>query len=143
MATRKQRRRRQKTFRHEYGFVMRDEEGTEIELVGSELRAQKDGTSRPKPGASADKGKGKSGRQRVTRDPEPPTWRKALRRGLLWTGPIIAGCIFFLHSLPMPTRIALGVAYAVAFVPITFWMDRVVYRRFERRRDLPANGKGR
>jgi hypothetical protein len=146
MATRKQRRRREKSFRHEYGFVMRDDEGTEIELAGSELRAQKDGTSHQKPGSAAAKGKdrGKSnGRQRVTRDPEPATWRKALRRGALWGAPIIAGCIFFLRSLPMPTRIALGVGYALLFIPVTFWMDRAVYRRFERRKDAPTNGKGR
>lgn len=124
---------------------MRDEEGTEIELDGSELRAQKEGASRQKPGTGAkgkEKGKPK-GRQRITRDPEPATWRKALRRGALWGAPIIAGCIFFLRSLPMPTRIALGIGYALLFIPVTFWMDRAVYRRFERRKDVATHGKGR
>ena len=56
MATRKQRRRREKSFRHEYGFVVEDEEGNEVELDRSELRAQKaapeKGNAKGKPDAT-------------------------------------------------------------------------------------------
>ena len=41
MPTKKQRRRRAKTFRHEYDFVIEDEEGNEVPLDTSELRAER------------------------------------------------------------------------------------------------------
>ncbi len=144
MATRKQRRRREKNFRHEYGFVVQDEEGKEVELAGSELRAQKGMPERAKAAPSTAKGTGKGkGKERVVRDPEPPTWRRAFRRGLIWTGPIIAGCVVFLRSNPLPIRIVFGVAYSALFIPFTYWLDRWVYRRFERKQALRPTGKGR
>ena len=48
MATRKQRSRRAKTFRHEYGFVTYDEEGNEIEVDRAELRAEKEAPAKGK-----------------------------------------------------------------------------------------------
>ena len=42
MPTRKQRRRRDKTFRHEFDFVTYDEEGNEVEVDPTELRKEKE-----------------------------------------------------------------------------------------------------
>ncbi len=40
MPTKKQRRRREKSFRHEYDFVVEDEEGNEVPVDTTELRAE-------------------------------------------------------------------------------------------------------
>jgi hypothetical protein len=142
MATRKQRARRAKTFRHDYALVDTDEEGNEVELKASELRAKKqDGTKpRAKPGAKAPSA------SRLSKEPPPPSWERALKRGALWGVPMVAVMFFVLKSSPVQTRILIGLIYAVMFVPLTYWLDGIVYRRWERRKEAGSatrSGKGR
>jgi hypothetical protein len=140
MPTRKQRRRREKTFRHEYGFVTTDEEGNEVELPGAELRAKKTTEAKPKPAAAAaTKGK----RNRVVRDPEPASWRRSLRRGLLWSPATVIIAYIVFRTASVPLRIGLGLAYGVMIIPMTYWIDGLVYRRFERKKVAPPRGRGR
>ena len=110
MATRKQRRRREKSFRHDYGFVVNDEEGNEVELAGSELRARKDTVTKAKPGAkpAASKQAAAKGTRRATRDPDPPSWRRSARRAALWCPAIVAVSYLFLRGLSVPERILHG-----------------------------------
>jgi hypothetical protein len=78
MPTRKQRRRREKTFRHEYDFVAYDEDGNEIEVDPAELRPAK-AKQEAKPGS---KSGGKTGRVgRPLREPPDPSRSRSLRRG--------------------------------------------------------------
>ncbi len=61
MPTRKQRARRAKSFRHEYGFVVDDEEGNEVEVDRAELRPDKKATKTTAKGKAG----GKSGQGRA------------------------------------------------------------------------------
>jgi hypothetical protein len=136
MATRKQRRRREKTFRHEYGFVVNDEEGNEVELAGSELRARKDASAdktkaAPAKGKPAAKG---TPARRGSRDPDPPSWHRSLRRGLIWSPLMILLSYIVFRSTAVPVRIGIGVVYAALFIPMSYWIDGVVYRRSEKRK---------
>ena len=125
MPTRKQRRRREKSFRHDYGYVTYDEEGNEIELETlTELREKK----APKP-----KAKAPAGGRRPGREPPVPSWRRSLRRGGMWGGVMFVVVVFFFKSTPIAGRIAIGLLYAVAFVPLTYWIDRVAYRSYLKR----------
>jgi hypothetical protein len=126
MPTRKQRRRREKGFRHEYGFVTYDEEGNEVEVDSSALRAEKQ-----KPDKA--KAKSSSGGRRPGRVPPLPSWRRSLRRGGIWGGVMFVVVVFFFKSTPVAGRIAIGLLYAVAFVPLTYWIDRVAYRSYLKR----------
>ena len=86
MATKKQRSRRAKTFRHEYALVEVDEEGNEVKLAASELRKQKE-QEKPKKGKGRGKGRAAAARNaRALRPVQPPTWGRALKRGGLWGG---------------------------------------------------------
>jgi hypothetical protein len=129
MPTRKQRRRRQKSFRHDYGFVTYDEEGNEIEVDPAEIRAKK--PDKPKTAGSA-KQRGR-GTGRSLREPPRPSWRRALRRGGLWGGVMVLVVVFFFQSMPLASRVLLGLLYAAAFIPLTYWIDRLTYRNYERR----------
>ena len=125
MPTRKQRRRREKSFRHEYGYVTYDEEGNEIELETlTELREKK----APKP-----KAKAASGGRRAGREPPVPSWQRSLRRGGMFGGLMFIVVIVFFKGTPLAGRIAIGLLYAVAFVPLTYWIDRVAYRSYLKR----------
>ena len=135
MPTRKQRRRRQKEFRHDYGFVTYDEEGNEVEVDPSELRPEKRKPDKPKANASSGSGKSK----RPLREPPVPSWRRSLRRGGVWGGVMFVVVVFFFKSTPVAGRIAIGLLYAVAFVPLTYWIDRVAYRSYLKRSGKSPN----
>jgi hypothetical protein len=125
MPTRKQRRRREKSLRHEYGYVTYDEEGNEIELETlTELREKK----APKP-----KAKAPSGGRRPGREPPVPSWRRSLRRGGMWGGVMLIVVVAFFKQTPLAGRVAIGLLYGIAFVPLTYWIDRVAYRSYLKR----------
>lgn len=137
MATRKQRARRAKTFRHDYGFVVADEEGNEVEVSGADVRAKgkNDGGAAGSPKAGS---KAPPKRASATREPPAPSWNRALKRGLPWG--LAAGLGL---SLISHTSIVVGVVYAAAFVPLMYWTDTFMYRRFQRRKEGGPSGKTR
>jgi hypothetical protein len=127
MPSRKQRRRKEKTFRHEYGFVTYDEEGNEVEVDSAEIRPEKPKPERAKPAPT-----GKGGRP--LREPPVPSWRRSLRRGGIWGGLMFVVLVFFLPGTGSPaSRVMIGLLYAAAFVPLTYWIDRLAYRNYLRR----------
>jgi hypothetical protein len=137
MPTRKQRRRREKTFRHEYETVLLDADGNERAVDEDELRSEREAraeaksAARPKP--SQAKSNGRGARSRTLREVPPPSWQRALRRGGLMGGLMLIVFVFLFKSSPLPVRLAWGLFYAVAFIPLTYWVDRVTYRAYQRR----------
>jgi hypothetical protein len=137
MPSRKQRRRRQKSLRQEYGYVLVDEHGNEVPLDPEELRAEREArekeraSSRPTAGKQQ-AGRGKAG-TRPGREVPPPSWHRAFRRGGTMGVLMLLAFVFLFKSSPLPMRIAWGVFYAVAFVPLTYWIDRTAYRSHLRR----------
>jgi hypothetical protein len=127
MPSRKQRRRREKAFRHEYGFVTYDEDGNEVEVDSTEIRPEKPQVERAKPTPT-----GRGGRP--LREPPTPSWRRSLRRGGIWGGLMFVVLVFFLPGTGSPaSRVMIGLLYAAAFVPLTYWIDRLAYRNYLRR----------
>src|SRR5918911_4797271 len=126
MPSKKQRRRREKTFRHVYGFVTYDEEGNEVEVDSvSELKPKK--PEKAKEPAARQQGK------RPLRAAQPPSWNRALRRGGLWGGLMLVVVVFFFKGMPLAARVAWGALYALAFIPLTYWIDRTAYRSYLKR----------
>jgi hypothetical protein len=132
MPSRKQRRRRDKTFRHEYGFVTVDEEGNEVAIDPPRER-------RDRPDAGKGKGKAKAaakpGRRggRHDREPPLPSWRRSARRGTVWGGVMIVVIVLFFKEQSLGARLAIGLLYALLFIPLTYWIDRFAYRNWQRR----------
>lgn len=124
MPSRKQRRRREKEKRHEYEVVYVDAEGNEVPPDEVE-----EGSDRPAGG-----GKKQPARAaRSARAPQPPSWRRAMRRAFIF-GPIMFIAIWVLESKAAPgARIAIAAFYTVAFIPLFYLMDRFAYRAYERR----------
>jgi hypothetical protein len=141
VSTRKQRRRREKDFRHDVRVFEVDEEGNEVPI--SDLRTQAPG----KPAArSADAKKaggrrGGGGSSRAPREVSPPSWERALRRGGLMGGGMLLLFVFVLHGGSIEQRVSIGVLYAVAFIPLTYFVDRTAYRSYQRRLER-ASGSG-
>lgn len=137
MPTRKQRRREQKSKRHEYEFVYVDSEGNELDeapedavVPKQEREERRNGTAKP-----AQKGTQSRGRSqgRPLRQPPQPSWNRALKRGGM-----LGLVVFALFSLTAKGHYAsvlpLALLYTLLFVPFTYYIDRFAYRRWEARR---------
>ncbi|HEY0417343.1 MAG TPA: hypothetical protein VGC78_13245 [Gaiellaceae bacterium] len=122
MPTRKQRRRREKDFRHDVRVYEVDGEGNEVPIA--ELRARD-----PKPAKAPAKQAGR-GRARTMREVSPPSWDRAMKRGGLMGGLMVVVFWFVERSVQ---GLAIGLFYGVAFVPLTYWIDRTAYRSYLKR----------
>jgi hypothetical protein len=126
MPTRKQRRRREKDFRHDVRVYEVDDEGNEVPIA--ELRAQTDSKPKAKPVQ-------RGGRPaRVQRVSDPPSWDRAFKRGGMM-GVLMIVVLYFLQG---PVGSAFGVVYGAMFVPLTYWLDRTKYRMDLKRAAKPA-----
>jgi hypothetical protein len=131
MPTRKQRKRRAKDFRHDMRVFEVDPEGNEVPLA--ELRTPEE----RKPKAAKQQAKSKSGRP--MRVPPQPSWKRAIRRGGMMGGLMLVAFLFVLKNGPLPQRIGIGFFYGLAFIPLTYWIDRTAYRAHQRRLAKQSN----
>jgi hypothetical protein len=117
MANRKQRRRRAKEFRHEY--VWEDGEGNEIER--SEVPAHKaEGATRPGP-------------KRGGREPQPPSWRRTLKRGLIFAPVMFVVVTVLSANLSLADRVIQSALVALVFLPFSYFLDGFFWRSYQRR----------
>jgi hypothetical protein len=123
--TKKQRRRQQKLRRHEWEDVWVDAEGHEIEV---------DAADGP-PAGKAAKGASRNGNApRGRRTAEPPSFRRAVKRSVLF-----AGFMFLVIWITAPNaaplqRVGAALFYAILFIPIAYLADTVAHRIANRRR---------
>lgn len=135
MATQKQRRRRAKEKRHEYDLVEIDGEGNETVLHASELRPDTGGKSAAtaKPATKRSGGAKTSGRA-GRGSPQPPSWRRVLKRGALFA-PIFLATVLLLSGdrLTFAGAVVQTILLLAFFVPVSYLMDRLVWRSYEKR----------
>jgi len=137
MPTRKQRRRRQKDFRHEMRVFEVDEEGNEIPIAELRTHEEKPKTQVQRSG----KGKQPARGGRAGREVSPPSWDRAIKRGGLMGALMIVVFVFVLKgSGSLVGRVAIGVFYAAAFIPLTYWIDRTAYRAYQKRLARASGG---
>jgi hypothetical protein len=137
MPTKKQRRRRAKGFRHEYDFVMVDDEGNEVPVDPEERRAEREQKTSAKPKQA----RGGQSQGRALREPPQPSWERAFRRGGLMGAVLLIAFVFLFKNGPIGSRIAIGLVYGVAFVPLTYFVDRTAYRAYLRRLERAKSKK--
>jgi accessory gene regulator protein AgrB len=77
------------------------------------------------------------------REVPAPSWERALKRGGMMGGLMVVVFVFLLKNGPLVERIAIGVFYALAFVPLTYWVDRTAYRSYQKRLARSSSGKKR
>jgi hypothetical protein len=126
MPTRKQRRRREKDFRHDVRVFEVDDEGNEVPIA--ELRTREE-----KPAKPAVKKQATQRGRRAVREVQPPSWERAVKRGGLMGGLMLLVFLFLLQNGPVVERVAIGAFYGVAFIPLTYFIDRTAYRSYLKR----------
>jgi hypothetical protein len=129
MPTRKQRRREAKERRHEYETVWVDSEGNELEEPPEEALAERPRRDdRPKAKQQPQRG------GRPTRVPQPPSWRRSIRRSAIWVV-VLAVLIVWLQSRSKNpnygSAVVIAGVYVLLFPVMTYWIDRMMYRRYQ------------
>jgi hypothetical protein len=138
VATRKQRRRREKEKRHDYEIVYLDDEGNEVEPEEAEIRAPAKRSSTP--AGKASKGYSSSGRR--GRAPQPPSWRRVAKRGALFA-PIFIATVLLLGGKHMNLAAALfqTLVLLVFFVPFSYFLDSFMWRSYQKKLGRGATSK--
>jgi hypothetical protein len=127
MATKKQQRRRQKLKRHEYEEVYVDADGNVLDPEEAEQLAV------ATPGRKAEKTKAKPPTRETRRAVEPPSWRRTLRRGLIFF-PLMLLVIFLLSPELSTVQKVLNTLVLMAFfIPFSYFMDTMMWRTMQRR----------
>jgi hypothetical protein len=139
MPTRKQRRRQQKSRRHEYEYVYVDDEGNEVPVEPDELRPEKKNGKVETRTAAAKRAPRRAG-QRVI---EPPSWRRAVKRAAIWA-PLLVVAMMLINRNVSALQWVTSAAFLVAFfIPISYFTDSVAYRMYRKRVDREASPKAR
>lgn len=134
MATKKQRRRREKLQRHEYEYVVENEEGEEVIVETPKAAAKPSTTSKSPPkGAVIDR------RGKVM---QPPSWSRVLKRGAIFA-PILAILIWVTGSSISTAGKILNIVILLAiFIPFSYLVDTMIYRTMLRRQRREREGAG-
>ena len=127
MPSKKQRRRREKLKRHEWELVQLDEEGNEIPIEPAQLKKVER--------AAQSNGKPRARSTRAPREVKPPSWSRSLKRAALFVPFLYIFLSLGKSAPPVWERIGIAVLYAVVFVPMFFFVDRMAYRGYKRRLD--------
>ncbi len=112
-----------------------DDDGNEVPIA--ELRSR-DESEKPKVKPQAKQSR-RGGGSRAGREVPPPSWNRAVKRGGLMGSLMLVVFVFVLKNGPIAQRLAIGIFYALAFVPLTYYVDRFAYRGYLRRQ---ARGSG-
>ena len=141
MPTKKQRRRQQKSRRHEYEYVYVDDEGNEVTVEPTELRAEKkDGKAESR---SRSNGASRTPARAAGRAIQPPSWRRAFKRAAIW-GPLLVVAMMLLNRNVSPLQWVTSAVFLVAFfVPISYFTDSMAYRMYRKRMDRATASKTR
>lgn len=133
MPSRKQRKRREKGFRHEYETVLIDEEGNEVPLDPDEARAAREERDKQRSATKAKPAAKKGRAPRAMKVPPEPSWNRAFKRGGTMGALILVLFLFVLKGGSTISRVAVPVFYAIAFIPLTYVVDRWSYRTYQKR----------
>jgi hypothetical protein len=124
--SRKQRRRREKSRRHDYEYVLVDEAGTELEVVEPETRTKSTNAGQKR---SAQRGRG-----RRIREVQPPSWTRVGRRALIFA-PLMFVVVYLLggSKVSLAGKLAETVFLLGFFLPFSYVMDSIAYRAYRKR----------
>jgi hypothetical protein len=126
VASKKQRRRREKLQRHEYEYVLETEEGEEIPLESPR------GTPRAANGKAAAK-EPAGPVDRRGRPVQKPSLQRVLKRSAIFA-PLIAAFIYFTtNNITLGGLIFNVVLLLAFFMPFSYFVDLFVYRMVMRR----------
>jgi hypothetical protein len=137
VATKKQRRRREKEHRHDYEVVYLDSEGNELDPEEVQVHAppkrNANGRSSSRSGSSGTRGR---------RVPQPPSWRRVAKRGAIFA-PLFIATVLLLggKNTSLATAVVQTIVLLVLFIPFSYFLDSLVWRSHLKRTGGGASPK--
>ena len=132
MPSKKQRRRQQKLKRHEWEEVYVDQDGRELDPDEAEQLIEPTKARAARRPSPCERGR------RVV---EPPSWRRTLKRGVLFF-PLMLIVVFFPNANTSTVGEVIQTLTLMAFfLPFSYFMDSVVWRSYRRRQAKPPPRK--
>ncbi|HZO48869.1 MAG TPA: hypothetical protein VFB26_01875 [Gaiellaceae bacterium] len=132
MATKKQRRRREKEKRHEYEIVYVDHEGNEVdpETIEQPANGRREGAGKARASGRASG----AAQRRRGRVPQPPSWRRVAKRGAIFA-PLFLATVLLLggKKVTFAAAVVQTLILVVFFVPFSYFLDAMVWRSFQKR----------
>ena len=131
MPTKKQRRRDAKSRRHEYEYVYVDGEGNEVEVDPDELRQEGETRreSKPRKTDSAKAAPRTGSRRKI----EPPSWRRSVRRALIFGPLLVVAMMLFNRNLTLVQQVFPALFLIAFFIPFSYFTDSLAYRMYQKR----------
>jgi hypothetical protein len=132
--SKKQRRRQQKSRRHDYEYVYVDDDGREVEIDPAELKAERE--ARP-----ARKEAARKAAARPRKTVQPPSLRRVVMRGALFA-PVMYVVLSLVGGgakLSVPQRLVQTAVLLAFFLPFSYLMDKIAWRTYQRRLAGPAD----
>ena len=136
MPTRKQRRRRQKSLRHESEYVLVVVEGNEVEAAPEDVKPRKESKAPAGEARARTPAKGRAA-ARTGRVIQPPSWRRVGRRGLIFAPLMFVAVSLLDHSQPLAFYAVQTVFLLALFLPFSYAMDAMAYRMYLKRTGSP------
>jgi hypothetical protein len=129
--TKKQRRRQEKSRRHEWEYVYVDDEGHEVEVDADELSSKKreKDTKPARPAAAG----ATDARGRRMRTIEPPSWRRVFKRAAIFAPIFVAVLLVLNREGSIYARVGAAIPLLLVFIPFSYFTDRLAYRTYQRR----------
>jgi hypothetical protein len=134
MPSRKVRRRRAKLQRHEYEYVLENDEGEEIVVESPRPDAESDGKSKKAAEAPRDK---------AGREVPKPSMGRVMKRTAIFA-PLILIVVFLTSGEDATTaaKIYTTVMLLLFFIPFSYLVDVFMYRMLSRRQQRARSSKG-
>jgi hypothetical protein len=139
MPSKKQRRRRAKELRHDYEYVYVDEEGQEVDPGEVEDGPPPKAPRNAAATKSTAKPRQKTRAQSSVRTVPPPSWHRVLKRSAIFTPFMFLGILLLSRGRLTTVGVVVQTLWLVLlFVPFSYLIDRMMYRRYVRQTDEPA-----
>ena len=142
MATRKQKRRRAKGNRHDYEVVYLDSEGNEVESDEIEPNKPAKASTRSASGSKSSTAGASKSKSRIVREPKPPSWSRAARRGAIFMPILIAVVLITNRKNTSPLGVALiAIVFTALVIPFGYFTDHLAWRAYQKRLGGKTAGK--
>jgi hypothetical protein len=128
MPSKKQRRRAEKARRHEYEYVLLDDEGNEVPIDDPAELKKKD-----KVKETSARGRGNARAPRPARTVQPPSWQRVAKRGLMFA-PVMFLMVTIIDSkVSTAGKVTNTLMLLAFFLPFSYLMDTFAYRTYRKR----------
>ena len=126
MPSKKQRRRAEKARRHEYEYVLLDEDGNEVPIEDPGALKKKESAPKARAGARA---------ARPARTVPPPSWQRVAKRGLMFAPVMFLMVTIIDPKVSTAGKLTNTVMLLAFFLPFSYLMDTFAYKTYRKRID--------